>query len=233
MTSNVEDTIDPIEFIDNPRKIIAERLFKAYGFKDDKDDAPIDGDWKVSKVLKKCVADESANALIPEINHSDGKIGIESIQEGKLCRFRCVVQDMRDPEYYVGCFTSKRRNGGANSSSSSGEWQTTKFAEHGGDELSRMEEEEGGEENGNDSFFNFENPQKSSNVRMWERKVFYCVPIPGEAKWAQQRDCLVESGAKDGDGVKRRRKSKTRKRQRRRKRRTLRRNPRTPWKQRR
>ena len=202
MTSNVEDIIDPIEFIGNPRKIIAERLFKAYGFKDDKDDAPIDGDWKVSKVLKECVADESANALIPEINHSDGKIGIESIQEGKLCRFRCVVQDMRDPEYYVGCFKSKRRNGGANSSSSSsGEWQTTKFSEHGGDELSRMEEEEGGEENGNDSFFNFENPQKSSNVRMWERKVFYCVPIPGEAKWAQQRDCLVESGAKDGDGV--------------------------------
>ena len=62
MTSNVEDIIDPIEFIGNPRKIIAERLFKAYGFKDDKDDAPIDGDWKVSKVLKECVADESANA---------------------------------------------------------------------------------------------------------------------------------------------------------------------------
>merc|ERR1711965_496484 len=127
---------------------------------------------------------------IPEINHADGKgVGIESVPEGKLCRFRCVVQDMRDPEYYVGCFKSKRASSG---------WQTTKFAEHGGDETSRMEEEDDEER-----LFTFENPQQqSSNVRMWERKVFYCVPIPGEAKWVQERDCLErEDTHSNGDGV--------------------------------
>ena len=96
---------------------------------------------------------------------------------------------MRDPEYYVGCFKSKRASSG---------WQTTKFAEHGGDETSRMEEEDDEER-----LFTFENPQQqSSNVRMWERKVFYCVPIPGEAKWVQERDCLErEDMHSNGDGV--------------------------------
>ena len=174
--TNIEDTIDSREFIANPRKVIAEKLFTAYGFKSVSAATssalePIDGDWNLSKVLKKSISEseeEEKDATkttkwlsIPEINHADGKgVGIESVPEGKLCRFRCVVQDMRDPEYYVGCFKSKRASSG---------WQTTKFAEHGGDETSRMEEEDDEER-----LFTFENPQQqSSNVRMWERKVFY------------------------------------------------------------
>jgi hypothetical protein len=214
--TNIEDTIDSREFIANPRKVIAEKLFSAYGFKSlsaatSSALEPIDGDWNLSKVLKKSISEseeEERDAKkttkwlsIPEINHADGKsVGIESVPEGKLCRFRCVVQDMRDPEYYVGCFKSKRASSG---------WQTTKFAEHGGDETSRMEEEdeeEGEEKDKNDDeerLFTFENPrEQSSNVRMWERKVFYCVPIPGEAKWVQERDCLErEDTHANGDGV--------------------------------
>ena len=203
--TNIDDTIDSREFIANPRKVIAEKLFTAYGFKSVSAATssalePIDDDWNLSKVLKKSISEseeEEKDATkttkwlsIPEINHADGKgVGIESVPEGKLCRFRCVVQDMRDPEYYVGCFKSKRASSG---------WQTTKFAEHGGDETSRMEEEDDEER-----LFTFENPQQqSSNVRMWERKVFYCVPIPGEAKWVQERDCLErEDMHSNGDGV--------------------------------
>ena len=60
--------------------------------------------------------------------------------------------------------------------------------------MSRMEEEEEEEEEEDKSerLLRFESPHNSSNVRMWERKVFYCVPIPGEAKWAQERDCSTD-----------------------------------------
>ena len=117
-----------------PRKVIAEKLFTAYGFKSASAATssalePIDGDWNLSKVLKKIISEseeEEKDATkttkwlsIPEINHADGKgVGIESVPEGKLCRFRCVVQDMRDPEYYVGCFKSKRASSGGRRRSS-------------------------------------------------------------------------------------------------------------------
>ena len=175
--TNIEDTIDSREFIANPRKVIAEKLFTAYGFKSARCNlvcvGPIDGDLNLSKVLKNHLGergggegrDEDDEVVKYSRNKPRGweRRRIESVPEGKLCRFRCVVQDMRDPEYYVGCFKSKRASSG---------WQTTKFAEHGGDETSRMEEEDDEER-----LFTFENPQQqSSNVRMWERKVFYCVP---------------------------------------------------------
>ena len=181
----IEESIDLREFVSNPRKFASEVLFQTYGV-DGETKEPIDADWKVSKVLERCVSDANINRSIPEINHSDAKLGIESVPKGKLCRMRCMVQDMRDPEYYVGCFRSKKKNAA---------WQTTKFSEHGGDEMSRMEEEEEEEEEEEDKserLLRFESPHNSSNVRMWERKVFYCVPIPGEAKWAQERDCSTD-----------------------------------------
>ena len=168
--TNIEDTIDSREFIANPRKVIAEKLFSAYGFKSlsaatSSALEPIDGDWNLSKVLKKSISESeeeerdakktTKRLSIPEINHADGEsVGIESGPEGKLCRFRCVVQDMRDPEYYVGCFKSKRASSG---------WQTTKFSEHGGDETSRMEEEdeeEGEEKDKNDDDGGHERDEK-------------------------------------------------------------------------
>merc|ERR1712100_200637 len=82
-TIEIEDPIDLREFVSNPRKFASEMLFQTYGFDEKKE--PIDADWKVSKVLKKCVSDASINRLIPEINHSDAKLGIESVPKGKLC----------------------------------------------------------------------------------------------------------------------------------------------------
>ena len=74
----IEESIDLREFVSNPRKFASEVLFQTYGV-DGETKEPIDADWKVSKVLERCVSDANINRSIPEINHSDAKLGIESV----------------------------------------------------------------------------------------------------------------------------------------------------------
>ena len=65
--------------------------------------------------LTRC--EEKFNAL-PEINAHGG---VETIQNNALVRFRGLVQDMYEPEYYVGAY--ERANGDEKT------WVTTKYAE--------------------------------------------------------------------------------------------------------
>ena len=53
---------------------------------------------------------------IPEIND----VGIDSVRPGTLVRFRCMVQDLYNPEFYIGAFKD---------ASTGGRWKTTKFTE--------------------------------------------------------------------------------------------------------
>ena len=118
-----------------------------------------DGDWGVKATLQDALDQTEVMEAIPEIN----AVGVDNVRPGQLVRFRCMVQDMYNPEYYVGAYKDK---------STGGRWRTTKFTEKIG----------AGAE-----------PDDSAERKIWERRVLYCVPIPGESSWVRRLDGAVAS----------------------------------------
>ena len=202
------------EFIKDPKSVI-QRQFLAHGIDSETKEPLEDGSWGLVDMLERCVLlvngssstkEDNSNTLsttttttnsnsnnklpIKEINNAS-RAGIDGIEPGRLSRFRCIVQDMRDPEYYVGCYRTKRDHA----------WKTTKYCEHGGDEMSREDDDSEDDDDDQSQFGNFYATNATSRVRMWERKVFYCVPIPGEARWVCDRDFIrdVDIGRDDDD----------------------------------
>ena len=117
-----------------------------------------DGDWGVRAAFREGLAQLGSRALVervPEIN----AVGVEHVPPGALVRFRCMVQDMYNPEYYVGAY----RDAG-------GRWRTTKYTEDLGPE---------------DLGPGTHSPADS---KIWERRVLYCVPVPGESAWVRRLD---------------------------------------------
>ena len=117
-----------------------------------------DGDWGVRAAFREGLAQLGSRALVervPEIN----AVGVEHVPTGALVRFRCMVQDMYNPEYYVGAY----RDAG-------GRWRTTKYTEDLGPE---------------DLGPGTHSPADS---KIWERRVLYCVPVPGESAWVRRLD---------------------------------------------
>ena len=134
---------------------------------------PTDEDWGVRETaleLTRC--EEKFNAL-PEINAHGG---VETIQNNALVRFRGLVQDMYEPEYYVGAY--ERANGDEKT------WVTTKYAE------STMDDVNGG----------------IGESVLFERRVLYCVPVPGERRWVGERERATmneRAASEDAHGEKR------------------------------
>ncbi len=77
----------------------------------------------------------------------------EFLGNGALVRYRAMVADILNPEYFIGAFQDAQ-----------GGWHTTKYGDPSPDILNN-----------------------SVDTRIWERKVYYCVPVPGQADWATAR----------------------------------------------
>ena len=109
----------------------------------------------------------SPSRQIPEIN----AVGVEAVKPNALVRFRCMVQDMYNPEYYVGAYRDN---------TTGGKWKTTKFTEDLGpaDDVAAM-----GQGHNNQ----YQQPQPPER-KIWERRVLYCVPLPGESAWVRRLD---------------------------------------------
>ena len=88
----------------------------------------------------------------------------QDIAPGTLVRYRGMVQDMWNPEYFVGAFQEASADG------QSHRWRSGKYR----DEVRGMD---GGELN-----------VDPETVTMMERQQYYCVPVPGETQWIQQRN---------------------------------------------
>ena len=148
-----------------------------------------DGDWGVRATFERALGEPGVLARVPEIN----AVGVDAIPPGALVRFRCMVQDMYNPEYYVGAYREEGANGPA--------WRTTKYTEDPGPGPSPGAEVAG--QSGG--------PHDPSSVKIWERRVLYCVPVPGESEWVRVADGAgagapprTPAKAREGD-VKRRR----------------------------
>jgi len=77
---------------------------------------PTDGDHGVSQAMQMLIEDGAIFDSIPEINACGG---VETIKPNTLVRFRALVQDMYEPEYYAGAYRDK----------ATGAWMTTKYTE--------------------------------------------------------------------------------------------------------
>ncbi|XP_024526898.1 mini-chromosome maintenance complex-binding protein isoform X2 [Selaginella moellendorffii] len=99
------------------------------------------GDWGIKGVFDKFLYEEGAIAQVPHIDD----LAHDSIPSGSLVRFRGMIQDMFDVEYYVGAYKDCNT------------WQTNKYTDS-------------------------PVPQDTEQ-QIWDRRLFYCVPIPGENQW--------------------------------------------------
>ncbi|KAG0600553.1 hypothetical protein M758_11G042700 [Ceratodon purpureus] len=129
-------------------------------------------DWGVQELFQTCLFRENGHLQVPEINSGP----VDAIPVNSLVRFRGMVQDMFDVEYYIGAYKDQ------------GVWHTSKYMDTA-DVPSGPEAE----------------PQ------MWDRRLFYCVPIPGENSWVKEphstRTSTAPSTSTMSQGEKRRRES--------------------------
>lgn len=123
---------------------------------------PCDDDWGVRDVANRLACDAARFARVREINAQGG---VETVRANELVRFRALVQDMYEPEYYVGAYVEEGEN----------EWKTTKYCEH---------------------------VDLSGAIRdtaLFERRVLYCVPVPGEQPWVGEAERVDDDGVASED----------------------------------
>tara|TARA_B110000977_G_scaffold197818_1_gene281308 strand:- start:14763 stop:16925 length:2163 start_codon:yes stop_codon:yes gene_type:complete len=114
-----------------------------------------DGDWGVRSSFREALGQLTSKELVDAVSEINA-VGVEHVPPGALVRFRCMVQDMYNPEYYVGAYRD-----------TGGRWKTTKYTEDPGPVHSA----------GN-----------ATDRKIWERRVLYCVPLPGESAWVRRLD---------------------------------------------
>ncbi|XP_052773975.1 mini-chromosome maintenance complex-binding protein-like [Mya arenaria] len=95
---------------------------------------------------------------IPSLNDTS----LHSLKANSLVRFRCMVQDMFDPEFYLGSYEVCDGASG-NTSMRSGKYKD--IAECGANQTINVDSE--------------------NNVTM-DRMTLYCVPVPGEVEWVKK-----------------------------------------------
>eukprot|EP00250_Pteridium_aquilinum_P012999 c21070_g1_i1 orf=136-1962(+) len=76
-------------------------------------DPPRSGDWGVHPLFSKTLLDDGALSQVPEVN----SVPLDAIPANSLVRFRGMVQDMFNVEYYIGAY----KDGDV--------WRTTKYSD--------------------------------------------------------------------------------------------------------
>jgi len=117
---------------------------------------------KVVQVFQEKLACEEAYAAVPSITEVEN----HQLREGQLLRFRCMVQDMFDPEYFMSRYKVKNLVDG------SVKMVTGRYR----DTLSCGPREEVVED------------ESCNSMDMTEDRLsFYCVSIPGSAPWVAEK----------------------------------------------
>ncbi|GAQ93090.1 hypothetical protein KFL_012920010 [Klebsormidium nitens] len=105
-------------------------------------------DWGAKEFFAGEIAKLGGADMVPLLNSTS----LDLLPSGTLVRFQGMVQDMFDPEYYVGAFKE----------TPSSTWHTTKYTDV------------------------YDVPIASGpDAQVWERKLLYCVPIPGQSDWSR------------------------------------------------
>lgn len=109
---------------------------------------------KALEFFKEKLKDKDCHTLVPSVND----VPLHYLKPNSLVRFRCLIQDMFDPEFYMGVYETVDPSTEA--------------------KVLRCGKYKDVTECGVD--FN------SNNIVTSERQTFYCVPIPGENPWVKE-----------------------------------------------
>lgn len=101
---------------------------------------------------------KNASNWIPSLNDT----ALDSLRNNTLVRYRCMIQDMFDPEFYLGTYEVKDCATG-NTGLKSGKYRDIV-----------------------ECSINQKIDLKSKNNVTMDRMTLYCVPIPGEAEWVKK-----------------------------------------------
>ncbi|CAK9260337.1 unnamed protein product [Sphagnum jensenii] len=104
-------------------------------------------DWGVKELFESYLFGRNVHCKVPEIN----SVQLDSLPVNSLVRFRGMVQDMFDVEYYIGAYKE------------GGDWHTTKYMD--------VADVPTGQD---------------TEPQMWDRRLLYCVPVPGENEWVKE-----------------------------------------------
>ncbi|NWS72835.1 MCMBP protein, partial [Crotophaga sulcirostris] len=117
-------------------------------------------DWekKVTEYFKEKLKENNATNWVPSLND----VPVHYLKPNSLVKFRCMVQDMFDPEFYMGVYETVDSNTNA---------RVLHFGKY------RDVAECGPQQ---------EIDLNSSQSVTLERQTFYCVPVPGESAWVKE-----------------------------------------------
>ncbi|XP_055083153.1 mini-chromosome maintenance complex-binding protein [Periophthalmus magnuspinnatus] len=141
------------EWINNPLGVVEAMFGETQNNPDSK--------WEAKAVgfFKEQLKEKDAQTSIPSLNH----VPLHYLKPNSLVKFRCLIQDMFDPEFYMGVYET------VDPSSKAKVLKCGKYRDVA------------------DSGIDF----NSENTVTSERQTFYCVPIPGENPWV--KDCYTAS----------------------------------------
>lgn len=141
------------EWINNPLAVVE----AAFGENQDNPDSK----WEAKAVgfFKEALKGKEAQTMIPSLN----EVPLHYLKPNCLVKFRCLIQDMFDPEFYMGVYETM------DPSTKTKVLKCGKYRDVA------------------DSGIDF-NSEKTVTA---ERQTFYCVPIPGENHWV--KDCYAAS----------------------------------------
>ncbi|KAE8589534.1 hypothetical protein XENTR_v10017603 [Xenopus tropicalis] len=127
---------------------------------------PADGDWQknVTDYFSAKLRDSDSAAAVPCLNDTP----LHYLKPNSLVRFRCMVQDMFDPEFYMGVYETVDTNTSARVLHF-GKYRDVAESLHCSFSLQPQQEVD---------------PDSRRNVTC-ERQTFYCVPVPGECPWVK------------------------------------------------
>nr|XP_009936060.1 PREDICTED: mini-chromosome maintenance complex-binding protein [Opisthocomus hoazin] len=117
-------------------------------------------DWekKVTEYFKEKLKENNATNWVPSLND----VPVHYLKPNSLVKFRCMVQDMFDPEFYMGVYETVDPNTNA---------RVLHFGKY-------RDVAECGPQQAIDL--------NSSQTVTLERQTFYCVPVPGESAWVKE-----------------------------------------------
>ncbi|XP_071793559.1 mini-chromosome maintenance complex-binding protein-like [Asterias amurensis] len=142
-----------------------------------------DKSWsdKVTDYYTKKLQDKDSLEWVPSLNHRS----LHLLKPNTMVRFRCMIQDMYDPEFYLGGYEVVDKTTGQ-AMMKSGKFQDLA-------ECSQNQK------------LNLQSPK---NITL-DRQTFYCVPVPAETDWVKQafsehcRHQTSEPSTSQGSRVKR------------------------------
>ncbi|GJP31679.1 hypothetical protein CLOM_g14735 [Closterium sp. NIES-68] len=154
-----------------------------------------EGDWGVRALVDEYLFRDGNIDKVPEIN----SVGVDLIPVGSLVRFRGMVQDMWGTEFYQGLYKRSRASTSSAPSSSSAPpippWRTTKYTDGDGVGGTGGDGAEG--LGGGGLGMRGEREEMAADFSsIWERRLLYCVPVPGEQPWAR----ALRDGGSEGRG---------------------------------